>query len=78
MSFLLRYDMMTDQSDAKTADEETGRLTVTAVSYTHLDVYKRQATATTAATSTSHTCEAFPPPLFAVYFSRETGGNNSE
>ena len=29
MSFLLRYDMMTDQSDAKTADEETGRLTVT-------------------------------------------------
>ena len=25
MSFLLRYDMMTDQSDAKTADEETGR-----------------------------------------------------
>ena len=29
MSFLLRYDMMTDQSDAKTANEETGRLTVT-------------------------------------------------
>ena len=28
MSFLLRYDMI-DQSDAKTADEETGRLTVT-------------------------------------------------
>ena len=26
MSFLLRYDMMTDQSDAKTTDEETGAI----------------------------------------------------
>ena len=34
MSFLLRYDMMTDQSDAKTTDEETGALVTTA--------YKRQ------------------------------------
>ena len=29
MSFLLRYDMMTDQSDAKTTDEETGALVTT-------------------------------------------------
>ncbi|MDY5238490.1 porin [Bacteroides helcogenes] len=29
MSFLLRYDMMTDQSDAKTTDNETGKLTIT-------------------------------------------------
>ena len=29
MSFLLRYDMMTDQSDAKTTDEETGALATT-------------------------------------------------
>ena len=29
MSFLLRYDMMTDQSDAKTTDEETGALITT-------------------------------------------------
>ena len=29
MSFLLRYDMMTDQSDAKTTDEETGSLITT-------------------------------------------------
>lgn len=29
ISFLLRYDMMTDQSDAKTADSETGKLLVT-------------------------------------------------
>lgn len=29
MSFLLRYDMMTDQSDAKTTDKETGALIVT-------------------------------------------------
>ncbi len=29
MSFLLRYDMMTDQSDAKTTDKETGVLVVT-------------------------------------------------
>ena len=29
MSFLLRYDMMTDQSDAKTTDEETGALIAT-------------------------------------------------
>ena len=29
ISFLARYDMMTDQSDAKTYDEETGRLSIT-------------------------------------------------
>ena len=29
MSFLLRYDMMTDQSNAKTTDEETGALVTT-------------------------------------------------
>ena len=29
MSFLARYDMMTDQSDAKTRDEATGILTIT-------------------------------------------------
>ena len=29
MSFLARYDMMTDQSDAQTRDEDTGALTVT-------------------------------------------------
>ena len=29
ISFLARYDMMTDQSDAKTQDEETGALTTT-------------------------------------------------
>ena len=29
MSFLVRYDMMTDQSDAKTTDEHTGNLVVT-------------------------------------------------
>ena len=29
MSFLARYDMMTDQSDAKTRDEATGALTIT-------------------------------------------------
>ena len=29
MSFLARYDMMTDQSDAQTCDEATGALTVT-------------------------------------------------
>ena len=29
ISFLLRYDMMTDQSDAKTTDSETGELVIT-------------------------------------------------
>ena len=29
ISFLARYDMMTDQSDAKTYDEQTGELVVT-------------------------------------------------